>query len=185
MNYGFVKIACATPNTVVGDCGHNALEICKIIEEVSKKGSQIVVFPELSITGSTCGDLFWQKKLLNKAKEKLITIADYTEDLELVVVVGLPIERKGKLYNVAAVIYNGEILGMVPKKYNEDKLLSVGYRKLRPWLEKLHSQEVIISDIDGMLVYKEKSICFHAKIYAREQIGINIPVEEVTENEFE
>ena len=90
------------------------------------------------------------------------------------------------IYEVEIPITEIEIVSMkIAKKYNEDKLLSVGYRKLRPWLEKLHSQEVIISDINGMLVYKEKSICFHAKIYAREQIGINIPVEEVLENEFE
>lgn len=117
MNYGFVKVASATPKIVVGDCGHNALEICKIMDEVNKKGVQIVVFPELCITGSTCGDLFWQKNLINKAKEKLIAITSYSEGMELVSVVGLPMEKNGKLYNVAAIVYNGEILGIVPKTY--------------------------------------------------------------------
>ncbi len=115
MNYGFIKVATATPNIVVGDCGHNALEICKIMDQVKEKGARIVVFPELCITGSTCGDLFWQNNLLEKAKEKLIAIAGYSEDMELVVVVGLPMEKNGKLYNVAAVIYDGEIMGIVPK----------------------------------------------------------------------
>lgn len=117
MNYGFIKVASATPKVVVGDCGHNALEICKLMDQVNKKGAQVVVFPELCITGSTCGDLFWQKSLIEKAKEKLVAIASYSEGMELVAVVGLPMEKNGKLYNVAAVIYDGEIMGIVPKTY--------------------------------------------------------------------
>lgn len=120
MNFGFVKVASATPKIVVGDCGHNALEICKLMDQANKNGTQILVFPELSITGSTCGNLFWQRSLIDKAKEKLIAIAGYSEGMELITVVGLPMEINSKLYNVAAVIYNGEIVGIVPKTYIKD-----------------------------------------------------------------
>lgn len=117
MNNGFLKVAAATPKIKVGDCGHNALEICKIMDEVYKNGAQFVVFPELCITGYTCSDLFWQKSLLEKAKIKLKAIADHSEGMELVAIVGLPMIFEGKLYNAAAVIYDGEIMGMVPKSH--------------------------------------------------------------------
>lgn len=117
MSHGFIKVAAATPKIKVGDCGHNALEICRLMDEVYKNGAQFVVFPELCITGYTCSDLFWQKSLLEKAKAKLKAIADHSEGMELIAIVGLPYVFEGKLYNVAAVIYDGEIMGMVPKSY--------------------------------------------------------------------
>ena len=117
MKNGFVKVAAATPKVKVGDCGHNAAEICRIIEKAYKKGTQLVVFPELSITGYTCSDLFWQQSLIKKAKDKLIMIAKHTRDKEIIAVIGLPFEFKDKLYNAAAVVYDGEILGIVPKSY--------------------------------------------------------------------
>lgn len=117
MNNGFIKVACATPKIKVGDCGHNAGEICRLIDEVYENGAQFVVFPELCITGYTCSDLFWQKNMLKIAKQKLVAIAKHCEGKEIVAVVGLPLNFKGKLYNVAAVLYDGEILGIVPKSY--------------------------------------------------------------------
>lgn len=117
MNNGFIKVAAATPKIKVGDCGHNASEICRIMDEVYKKGAQFVVFPELCITGYTCSDLFWQSSMIDMAKCKLKTIADHSEGMELVAIVGLPFVFEGKLYNVAAVVYDGEIMGMVPKSH--------------------------------------------------------------------
>lgn len=117
MKNGFVKVAAATPKVKVGDCGHNAVEICHIIDKAYIEGAQLVVFPELSITGYTCGDLFWQKSLIKKAKDKLIMIAKHTQDKEIIVIVGLPFEFKDKLYNAAAVVYDGEIMGIIPKSY--------------------------------------------------------------------
>ena len=117
MNNGFVKVAAATPKIKVGDCGYNGAQICKIIDEVYDNGAQLVVFPELCITGYTCSDLFWQKSMLDMAKTHLQFIAEHCEDKEIVAIVGLPMIYRSKLYNVAAVIYNGEILGLVPKTY--------------------------------------------------------------------
>lgn len=117
MKHGFLKVSAATPKIKVGDCGYNTIEICKIIDEVYKKGVQLVVFPELCITGYTCSDLFWQDTLLQNAKTSLVRIAEHTINKEIVAIVGLPYVIKNKLYNVAAVIYDGEIHGMVPKSF--------------------------------------------------------------------
>lgn len=117
MKNGFIKVAAATPKIKVGDCGYNVTEIKKIIDKAYDDGVQLIVFPELCITGYTCSDLFWQQNLLKKAKDKLILLAKHTAEKEIVAIVGLPFEFKGKLYNVAAVLYDGEILGIVPKSY--------------------------------------------------------------------
>ena len=118
MNNGFVKVACATPKIKVGDCSYNADMICKKIDEVWENKAQFLVFPELCRTGYTASDLFWQKSLQDKAMNALTDIiVPHTEDKEIVVIVGLPMSYENKLYNVAAVVYNGEIMGFVPKSY--------------------------------------------------------------------
>lgn len=118
MNNGFIKVAAATPKIKVGDCKHNAVEICSLIREAYRNKTQLIVFPELCITGYTAGDLFWQKALLDNAMNALIeTIVPYTEDKEIIAIVGLPMIFKSKLYNMAAVVYDGEIMGFVPKTY--------------------------------------------------------------------
>lgn len=115
MKHGFVKVAAVTPDLRVADTVYNTEKICEKIKEASVNGAKIIVFPELCICASTCGDLFLQEKLLADCKEKLIQIAAFTEDVDALVFVGLPLEREGKLYNVAAVLKDGEVLGFVPK----------------------------------------------------------------------
>lgn len=115
MKQGFVKVAAATPKVRVADCKYNADEIIKIIEEGEKERIRLLVFPELCITGYTCGDLFLQNRLLRSAREELLRIAGATEDKEILAVVGLPFLLDGKLYNMAAVLHRGEVLGLVPK----------------------------------------------------------------------
>lgn len=115
MKQGFVKVAAATPKVRVADCKYNADKIIKIIEEGEKERIRLLVFPELCITGYTCGDLFLQNRLLRSAREELLRIAGATKDKELLAVVGLPFLLDGKLYNMAAVLYRGGILGLVPK----------------------------------------------------------------------
>lgn len=116
MKYGFVKVAAATPKIRVADPVYNAQVICAQMKEACEHGAKIVVFPELCITGYTCNDLFLQNLLLTKAKEALLKIAEGTKSLEGLVLVGLPVEKDGRLYNVAAVLYRGNVLGMIPKK---------------------------------------------------------------------
>lgn len=116
MKQGFVKVAAATPSIRVADPVYNAQIICTQMREACEYGAKIVVFPELCITGYTCNDLFLQNLLLEKAREALLKITEKTAQLQALVLVGLPVEKDGRLYNVAAVLYQGSILGMIPKK---------------------------------------------------------------------
>lgn len=117
MRHGFVKVAAVTPKIRVADTVYNGQQIIKLMEECAKEGAVITVFPELCITGYTCQDLFLQEKLLSGAKETLMQLARASENLSGIYFVGLPYEINGKLYNVAAAISGGQVLGMVPKSY--------------------------------------------------------------------
>ncbi len=117
MKDGFLKIACATPDVRVGDCDYNTDRILELISDAHAKGVKIVCFPELSITGYTCGDLFLQDTLLRSAEENLARIVKATKEMKIVSIVGVPCCCRNKLYNCAAVIYNGTVLGGVPKTY--------------------------------------------------------------------
>lgn len=115
MKHGFIKVAAVTPKIRVADPKYNAQVICEKLEEAYEKGAKLIVFPEMCLTGYTCGDLFLQEILLQEAKRQLLVIADATQGKDAVVMVGLPVDRDGRLYNVAAVVQNGSVLGMVPK----------------------------------------------------------------------
>ena len=117
MKDGFIKVAAATPDVRVADCEYNATEIIRMIHEMEEQGAKVMVFPELCITAYTCGDLFWQENLLEEAKVQLVRIAEETKEVDALIFVGLPLEYNGKLYNVAAGLNHGEILGFVPKTY--------------------------------------------------------------------
>ena len=117
MQDGFVKIAAATPDLRVADCAYNASEIVKLARQAAAKGAHLVVFPELCLTGYTCGDLFLQRTLLDGALAALDTVRRETAALNAAVVVGLPLVHQGKLFNVAAVLCGGKIEGIVPKQF--------------------------------------------------------------------
>ena len=117
MQDGFVKIAAATPDLRVADCAYNASEIVKQAKQAAAKGAHLVVFPELCLTGYTCGDLFLQRTLLDGALAALDTVCRETAALNAAVVVGLPLVHQGKLFNVAAVLCGGKIEGVVPKQF--------------------------------------------------------------------
>ena len=117
MRDGFIKIAAATPDLHVADCAYNTSEIVKLAKEAAAKGARLITFPELCLTGYTCGDLFLQETLLEGALDALSTVCRETAELAAVIVVGLPLRVRGKLYNVAAVINAGEVLAFVPKTH--------------------------------------------------------------------
>ena len=117
MEYGFVKTAAVSPKIRVADPVYNGTEIIRLMKETWEKGARIIVFPELCITGYTCSDLFLQEYLLEQAKRALGTIAEETAEVDAILFVGLPLAYNGKLYNVAAVLCRGEVLGFVPKTY--------------------------------------------------------------------
>ncbi len=117
MRDGFIKTGAAVPDISVADCVHNREEIVKKAKEMSRQGAKIMVFPELCITGYTCHDLFWQETLLESAKEQLLVLAEELKDMPGLIFVGLPLVFHGKLYNTAAALCEGKILGIVPKEY--------------------------------------------------------------------
>ncbi len=117
MEQGFVKVAAVTPKIKVADTKYNGEVICAEIKKAAEQGAKVIVLPELCITGYTCSDLFLQEKLLRAAKEELLRIAVFCETVDAIVFVGLPFAWDGKLYNVAAAINKGKILGLVPKIY--------------------------------------------------------------------
>lgn len=117
MKHGFVKVAAVTPEIKVADPVYNARQICDRMEEAADRGAKIIVFPELCLTGYTCGDLFLQELLLKTAKEQLQVIADASEGLDALIFVGLPVEKEHKLYNVAAAVHDGKVRAMIPKRF--------------------------------------------------------------------
>ncbi|MBR2471433.1 MAG: NAD(+) synthase [Clostridia bacterium] len=114
MKHGFIKCACLTPEIRLADCKSNAKEIISLIKEASASGVRLALLPELCITGATCGDLFFQEKLISAAQEALSDIAEGTRRANTVFAAGLPFAFEGKLYNCSAVVYKGKILGLVP-----------------------------------------------------------------------
>lgn len=117
MNHGFVRVCAATPKIQVADPEFNGNEILKLMEEGQAHQASLIVFPELCLTGYTCNDLFWHAPLLEKAKETLKRLVDASADYPMLLFVGLPWEYQGKLYNVAAAICQGKLLGLVPKTH--------------------------------------------------------------------
>lgn len=117
MKHGFIKCAAGTPEITVADCRKNADRIIELIDKAWEEGVRFLVLPELCITGYTCGDLFIQQSFLDAAASELKRVVQATVNKQMVVTVGLPISSFGKLYNCAAVIYEGEILGVVPKSH--------------------------------------------------------------------
>ena len=117
MRQGYVKVAAVTPKVQVADTEYNGQQIRTLMKETTEHGAKIVVFPELCITGYSCGDLFLQEKLLQEARKELFTIAKESSSYDGIFFVGLPFEVQGKLYNMAAAISAGEILGLIPKCY--------------------------------------------------------------------
>lgn len=134
MNYGMIRLACASPKLKVASPSYNKDEIIKLIDEALEKNVRILVTPELSVTGYTCADLFFSKALQNKAEAALKEITDYTNGKNICVILGAPVSFLNSLYNCAVVIANGEIKGVVPKQcianynefYEKDGLLRAG-----------------------------------------------------------
>ena len=116
MKDGFVKVAAANCQVKVADVEHNLSAIKKAIAEAADEKAKIIVFPELSITGYSCRDIFFQSTLLKASEEALGEIVKFSQNIDAVIVVGLPYEYNCKLYNVAAIICKGALLGLVPKK---------------------------------------------------------------------
>ena len=117
MKHGFLKVCAATSDVKVANPKFNTEQILKIVKEKDKEGVKLIVFPELCITAYTCGDLFLQDILLEETKTQLIYLAKETKDCDSVIAVGLPMTKDGILYNVAAILFHGKVIGIVPKTH--------------------------------------------------------------------
>lgn len=117
MQNGFIRAAAAAPEIRVADCAYNTRQICSIMEKAARADVQLLVLPELCLTGYTCGDLFLSKVLIDSALKGLEDIIDASRQLELVTVVGLPLAVGSSLYNTAAIVSKGSLLGLVPKQH--------------------------------------------------------------------
>ena len=116
-NYGYIKVAAAIPSVKVGDCNYNVSEIEKMIISAEGTGVEIIVFPELSITGYTCQDLFRQEQLIDAAEMSIMKLLDFSRQLGIISIVGAPVIVGGLLLNCAIVIQCGEVLGIIPKTF--------------------------------------------------------------------
>ena len=117
MNYGFLKVAAAVPTVRVADCEYNCNQIEQLILQAESQGVEIVVFPELSITGYTCQDLFRQSQLLSSSEAAVARLVRFSADKDVIVIVGAPVPAGDLLLNAAIVFQKGKLLGIVPKTY--------------------------------------------------------------------
>lgn len=170
MKDGFIKVAAVTPKIRVADPAYNRERIMEKIEEAEEERAAVVVFPELCLTGYTCSDLFFMEPLLEQAKQGLIKIAEDTAGKNMLVFVGLPVASRGNLYNTAAALANGKILGLVPKccipNYNE-------FYEARHFTEGMQ-QPVEITFAEGMQVPMGSELLFCPDSMPELKIGAEI-----------
>lgn len=170
MNYGYVRVGAAANELRVADCMFNKEKIIEIIKDAEKRSVEFLVLPELCITGYTCCDLFLKDTLLKGAKDALISIAEATNNSSMISIVGLPMVINGRIYNCAAVLQSGKILGIIPKtnlpNYNE-------FYEDR-WFTGADQLDVDEVWIDDHMVPVGADLVFAAKNYNELAFGIEI-----------
>lgn len=169
MKYGFFKTAAASCDIKVANCTFNTESILKAIREAENSGAELIVLPELCITGYTCGDLFCQSTLLKEAITALAYIKEASLTLNIMISVGLPLEYNGKLYNCAAMLYRGSLLGIVPKTYLPN--YNEFYEKR--WFTPAPEQTVYINLLGQKVPFGTK-LLFKAKEYSHIIFGMEI-----------
>jgi len=178
-SFGFIKVASASPVLKVANTDYNICEIEKLMWEADARGARIIAFPELCITGYTCNDLFLQKQLLERAKGALFELSSKTKDLDILAVVSLPLLIDQRLYDCAAVIQRGQILGIVPKiflpnykEFYEKRWFTSGYEISREASEiRLWSRTIPF----GNLLFKNEEYDITLGIEICEDLWATIP----------
>ena len=168
-NDGFIKVAAITSNVHLNDVDSNVNDIVSKAKEANEMGAKIITFQELALTGYSLQDMFAQSNTLKKAKEGLIEITNKTKDLDLLMVVSLPYSFKGKIYDTAAVISKGKILGIATKKYLPNYNEFYDARYFTPSFD-----ENEITEIDGNLIPIGPKLLFHCREIENLTIGIEI-----------
>lgn len=168
-NDGFIKVAAITSDVHLNDINSNVNDIVSKAKEANEMGAKIITFQELALTGYSLQDMFAQSNTLKKAKEGLIEITNKTKDLDLLMVVSLPYSFKGKIYDAAAVISKGKILGIATKKYLPNYNEFYDARYFTPSFD-----ENEVTEIDGNLIPIGPKLLFHCKEIENLTIGIEI-----------
>lgn len=168
-NDGFIKVAAITSNVHLNDIDSNVNDIVSKAKEANEMGAKIITFQELALTGYSLQDMFAQSNTLEKAKEGLVEITNKTKDLDLLMVVSLPYSFKGKIYDTAAVISKGKILGIATKKYLPNYNEFYDARYFTPSFD-----ENEVTEIDGNLIPIGPKLLFHCKEIENLTIGIEI-----------
>ncbi len=150
MAYGFVKTACVSPKLKVADCKYNAEKIVEAATEAAKNGASVIVFPELSITGYTCGDLFFQKALQRSAENQLTSIIEQTKNLHALIFVGLPVPRTEGIYNCAAAFFEGKLLALFAKSYLPNYGEFYERRQFTPFQQNMETQFISFAGFDDV-----------------------------------
>lgn len=168
--YGFMRVGAVTPKLEISNVKFNVEEIKKMMDESFKKGVEVTVFPELSITGYTCADLFLNDHLLNKSVLGLIELKKYTKKVKGVFIVGVPIRCDNQLFNCAAVLEGGHILGIVPKTY----IPNYGEFYEKRWFSEDNRRLSESINIDGEIVPFKTNMIFKEKGNEKRTFGIEI-----------
>lgn len=179
MNHGFVRVGAAAPKLKVAECEYNAGNIIGLILKAESQDLQFVVFPELALTAYTCADLFHQQKLLEEAEKQLLYIMEKTENTGVVSIIGIPVYMDNQLFNCAAVIQRGKLLGVVPKSYipnysefYEERWFSPGSKAISSSI-RLCGQEAPFG-VDLLFeAENQRSVCFGIEIC--EDLWVTIP----------
>ena len=117
MQYGFIKVAAAVPTVQVADCQYNLRQMESLIAQAEGQGVEVIVFPELSMTGYTCQDLFRQELLIQASETAIFQLLDFTRKLHVICIIGIPLAVGDLLLNCAVVIQSGQVMGIIPKTY--------------------------------------------------------------------
>lgn len=170
MDYHFIKVCTVTPKIRLADCHYNIEEIIKTMKDAAQNGASLAVYPELCVTGYSCGDLFQQSNLIDQAEVHIGLLLEATKDLELVSIIGVPITIGNGLYNTAVVICKGKILGIVPKTY----LPNYGEFYEKRWFATAHNLTQFKTQYAGQECMVSPHLLFKSKQIPYFTLGIDI-----------
>ncbi len=168
--FGFMRVGSSVPKLEISNVDFNVEEIKKVMKTSFKNGVEITLFPELSLTGYTCADLFLNEHLLKKAKDGLIELKRFSSSVKGVFIVGVPVKADNQLFNCAAVLENGHILGLVPKTY----IPNYGEFYEKRWFSEDSRRLSEVLEIDGEQVPFKTNMLFQEKGDERRTFGIEI-----------
>lgn len=167
---GFLRVVAASPALRVADTAYNLSQISDVVHQSAAKGAQVVVFPELALTGYTCADLFFQQLLLEQVENALKQVAQLSAEFPMLIIVGAPLEQGGKLYNCGVVLNRGKMVGVVPKTF----LPNTNEFYEERWFSSAHDRTSAEIRIGSHIVPFGEDLLFDHQAFRECRIGIEI-----------